>query len=210
MSAEQKPARTYPTEDALRAEAVRIARHACDGERGRVHGDPVFDAVTEGRQKWKGYSGCGDLAQHVLRELGFRDERLLNRDDDGGVVPWKIGANLSKLVFNPLGAFVWAAGDKRPKPGDILYMSKPEHVAVLEELDERAGRIITYDYGQWDPSTGKAAGKRKVNTFTVDGRTLKIGKRTLHGWLDLARLPGLIVPVTPESDPCATCPYAKH
>ena len=210
MTAEQKPARTYPSEDALRAEAVRIARYACDGDKGRVFGDPVFDAVTEGRQKWKGYSACGDLPHYVLRELGFRDERILNREDDGGVLPWKIGANLSRIVFNPLGAFVWASGDKRPKPGDVLYMSKSEHVAVLEELDERAGCIATYDYGQWDYQAVKAAGKRKVNPFTVEGRALKIGKRTLHGWLDLARLPGLIVPATPESDPCATCPYAKR
>lgn len=210
MTLEQRPARTYPSEEALRTEAVRLARHACDGDRGRVQGDPIFDTVTEGRQKWKGYSACGDLAMYVLRELGLRDERILNRDDDGGVVPWKIGANLSKLVFNPIGAFVWASGDKRPKPGDVVYMSKPEHVAVLEELDEGAGRIATYDYGQWDARAGKAAGMRRVNAFTVDGRALQIGKRTLHGWLDLARLPGLIVPVTPQSDPCATCPYAKR
>lgn len=209
MTADQKPARTYPTEEALRAEAVRIARYACDGEKGRVHGDPVFDAVTEGRQKWKGYSACGDLAQYMLRELGYRDERLLNRDDDGGVLPWKMGANLSKLVFNPIGAFVWAGGAKRPKPGDVLYMSVPEHVGVLEELDEAAGRIVTLDYGQWDYSVVKAAGKRLVNQFRVDGRTLKIGKRTLHGWLDLARLPGLIAPATPEPKLCPTCPFAR-
>lgn len=210
MTAEQKPARTYPTEDALRAEAVRIARYACDGDKGRVFGDPVFDAVTEGRQKWKGYSACGDLPTFVLRELGVRDERVLNRDDDEGVVPWQIGKNLSKLVFGSGSAFVWASGTKRPQPGDILYMSKPEHVAVLEELDEPAGKISTFDYGQWDYQAGKAAGKRKVSTFAVQGRTLKVGKRTLRGWLDLARLPGLSVPATPESDPCTTCPYAKR
>ena len=83
MTAEQKPARTYPSEDALRAEAVRIACHACDGGKGRVFGEPVFDAVTEGRQKWKGYAACGDLPHYVLRELGFRDEHILNREDDG-------------------------------------------------------------------------------------------------------------------------------
>jgi hypothetical protein len=210
MSADQKPARTYPTEDALRTEAVRIARYACDGDKGRLYGDPVFTAVTEGRQKWKGYSSCGDLAHYVLRELGVRDERILNRDDDGGVVPWKVGKSLSRLVFNQLGAFVWASGDKRPKPGDILYMSKPEHVAVLEELDEAAGSITTYDYGQWDYQAVKAAGKRCTSRFAVEVRTLKVGKRTLHGWLDISRLPGLIVTVTPELQLCPTCPYANR
>ena len=210
MTATQKPARTYPTEDALRAEAVRIACYACDGDRGRVYGDPVFEAVTEGRQKWKGYSACGDLCQYVLRELGLRDERILNRDDDGGVVPWQIGKNLSKLVFGSGSAFVWAYGSRRPKPGDIVYLSKPEHVAVLEQLDESAGRIVTFNYGLWDAAAGKAAGGRRTSTFAVKGTSLAIGKRTLHGWLDLARLPGLIVPATPESDPCATCPHAKR
>ncbi len=210
MSAAQKPARTYPSEDALRVEAVRIARYACDGDTGRLYGDPVFEEVTEGRQKWKGYSACGDLPHYVLRELGFRDERVLNREDDDGVVPWKIGANLSRLVFNSLGVFVWASGSKRPKPGDVLYMSKPEHVAILEDLDEPAGTIITLDYGQWDYEAVKAAGKRKLNTFAVQGRTIKIGKRTLHGWLDLARLPGLIDPGTPEVQLCPICPFAKR
>lgn len=210
MTAEQRPARTFATEDALRAEAVRIAHHACDGDRGRVFGDPIFNAVTEGRQRWKGYSACGDLCQYVLRELGLRDERIVNRDDDDGVVPWQIGKNLSKLVFGSGSAFVWAYGNRRPKPGDILYMSKSEHVAVLESLDETGGRITTFDYGLWDPATGKAAGKRRTSPFAVTGTTLTIGTRPLHGWLDLARLPGLIVPATPEVDPCATCPHAKR
>ena len=72
--------------------------------------------------------------------------------------------------------------------------------ALLAELDALDGK---------DQRLVKAAGKRKVNTFAVQGRALKIGKRTLHGWLDLAHLPGLIVPATPESNPCATCPHAK-
>ena len=70
--------------------------------------------------------------------------------------------------------------------------------------------ITTLDYGQWDYAVVKPAAMRRVNSFAIDGRTLKIGKRTLHGWLDLARLPGLIVPATPETDPCATCPFAKR
>jgi hypothetical protein len=208
MSTQQEPNRTYPTEDALRAEAVRLARHACNGEHGRTYGDLLFEAVTEGRQKWQGYSACGDLPMWMLRELGFRDERLLNRNDDGGVVPWQIGQNLSKLVFNPLGAFVWATGTKRPKPGDVLYVSKPEHVCILESLNEPAGTIITLDYGQWDYKVMKPAGRRLTRRFVVSGRTLQVGTRTLHGWLDLARLPGLIAPEAAEPELCPTCPYA--
>ncbi|MGE0327779.1 MAG: hypothetical protein AB7S68_36040 [Polyangiaceae bacterium] len=214
MSEAQGPVRTYPDEAALRAEAVRIASYACDGDRGRVEGDPVFDSVTEGRQHNKGYSACGDLPHYMLRELGIRDERLLNRDDDDGVIPWRMGKNLSRIVFSAGGAFVWAWGKKRPKPGDVLYMSKPEHVAVLEELDEAKGTIAVLEYGQFDKVRGKHLGIRHVKPFQVLKNTIKIGKCTLHGWLDLSKLKGLIVPrKEPEPPPpkpavCASCPYA--
>jgi hypothetical protein len=67
MNAERRPVRIFPAEEALRAEAVRIARYACDGDKGRIVGDPVFEAVTEGRQRWKGYSACGDL--YAVRDV---------------------------------------------------------------------------------------------------------------------------------------------
>jgi len=143
-----------------------------------------------------------------LGELGVRDERIVNRDDDEGVVPWQIGKNLSKIVFGSGSAFVWAYGLRRPKPGDILYVSRPEHVCVLEELDEAAGRIVTFDYGQWDYRKVKAAGKRITRPFAVEGRKFKVGKRTLHGWLDLSRLPGLVVPDREEVT-SPECPRAK-
>lgn len=182
----------YSSEDELRAKAVQIARFACNGAEGRVQGDPVFDLVTEGRSKWKGYSACGDLAHYVLREIGFRDERILNRDDDGGDAPWKVGANLSRIVFASGGAFVWAKRDLRPSPGDVLYVAPPEHVCVLEWFDEERGRVATFDYGQWDVATNKPAGRARETSFAVVGNALHVGARVLRGWLDLARLPGLL------------------
>lgn len=186
------PSRTYPNEAALRYEAVKIAHHACDGTHGRTFGDPIFEEVTEGRQKYKGYSACGDLAHYVLRELGFRDEQLLNRNDDGGVVPWQIGRNIARIVYGAGSAFVWAQGNVRPSPGDVLYMSKPEHVAILASLDETAGNITLCEYGQWDASAGKPSGRCRTTTFVIVDHVLRVGKRTLHGWLDLSRLPGMI------------------
>lgn len=186
------PIQRFLDEPTLRAAAVEIARFACNGSLGRVQGDPVFDAVTEGRSKWKGYSACGDLAHYVLRELGYRDERVLNRNDDGGRVPWQSGTNLSRLVFGAGPAFVWARGDLRPKPGDILYLAPPEHVCVLERLDAEHGRIATFDYGQWDHATNKPAGRGRESPFTATPSALRVGARVLRGWLDLARLPGLL------------------
>jgi hypothetical protein len=49
-------------EDALvRAAFVANARFACNDAIGRKRGDPIFEEVVEGRQKWSGYSSCADL-----------------------------------------------------------------------------------------------------------------------------------------------------
>ena len=184
----------FTTEEVLRATAVAIARHACNGDDGRVLGDPVFEEVTEERNRWPKYSACGDLPQFVLMRLGLRDERIVNRSDDGGKLPWSIGQNLSKLVFRTGKAFVWSTVKKRPKPGDVLYVAMPEHVCVLDSLDEAAGTIATFDYGLVDPKTGKPAGRRRVSRFRVQGKQLMVGNRVLRGWLDIARIPELLAP----------------
>lgn len=184
----------FRNEHELRKAAVAIASHACGGSQGRVLGDPVFEEVTEGRARWPKYSACGDLPQYMLARLGLRDERILNRTDDGGAQPWSIGQNLSKLVFRSGKAFVWASVKLRPKPGDVLYVAEPEHVCVLETLDESAGTIATFDYGKFDSKLGKPAGRRCVSRFWLQGTKLLVGNRILRGWLDIAQLPGLLTP----------------
>lgn len=186
------PAEPFESEEALRQAAVELARYACNGDEGRVLGDPVFEEVTEGRAHYPRYSACGDLAQWVLMRLGLRDERILNRSDDGGKVPWSIGQNLSKIVYKSGKAFVWASASKRPKPGDILYVAMPEHVCVLDELKESEGKIITCDYGLWNASQSKPAGKRCHLPLRVQGKKLLVGNRILRGWLNIAALPGLV------------------
>ncbi|MCU0692810.1 MAG: hypothetical protein MUF54_15525 [Polyangiaceae bacterium] len=184
----------FATEQELRDAAVMIAWYVCNGDEGRVLGDPVFDEVTEGRARWRKYSSCGDLVHFLLLHLGLRDERILNRNDDGGTSPWAIGQNLSRIVFRAGKAFVWASTKQRPKPGDVLYVAMPEHVCILESIDEQAGTIATFDYGQFDPKTGKPAGRRRVSKFRVVGPQMYVGNRVLRGWLDIAKLPGLVAP----------------
>ncbi len=169
----------------IRKRAVELARYACNGDEGRELGDPVFEEVTEGRARAKGYSACGDACHYVLSRLGLTDETIVNRNDDGGIKPWAMGANLSRLVYRTGKAFVWASMGKRPKPGDILYIAMPEHVSVLGELDEDAGSIATYDYGLVAPKTRKPAGKRCVSRFSIDNGKMRIGRRTLRGWVDI-------------------------
>lgn len=195
----------FANEGELRSAAVALARHACNGDDGRVLGDPVFDEVTEGRARWPGYSACGDLAHFVLSRLGFRDERVVNRNDDGGTVPWRVGANLSRLVYRAGGAFVWARPGLRPKPGDILYVAAPEHVCVLEAIDDVAAMIATFDYGQWDAKRGKPAGRRCVRPLTRANGVLRVGSRSLRGWLDISRLPGMVAKEPTENRPEPTC-----
>jgi hypothetical protein len=192
MSKGSLPIRQFQSEAVLRTTAVEIARFACDGDNGRVLGDPVFEMVTEGRAKYKGYSACGDLAHYLLAQLGVRDESLVNRDSDGGEAPWKMGVNLSRVVYQSGKAFVWAKPGIRPKPGDILYVSSPEHVCILEHLDENAQAISVFEYGQWDSKRQKPSGKRRQTKFSADARTMKVGTRYLRGWLDIARIPGLL------------------
>jgi hypothetical protein len=187
------PHRTFTSESELRLAAIRIAQEACNGAIGRVLGDPVFERVTEGRARWRKYSACGDLAHYVLKELGVTDERIVNRNDDGGGVPWVMGKNLSRIVYCAVPAFVWARGGRSPQPGDILYVASPEHVCVLERIDETKGKVFTFDYGLWDYVQAKPAGRRVERAFgKVDKHTTRIGSRILRGWLDLAKIPGLL------------------
>ena len=190
MGIEDLPSGPFATEQELRESALAIASYACNGDDGRELGDPVFEAVTEGRNHWPKYSACGDLPQFTLARLGLRDEHIVNRNDDGGTRPWSIGQNLSKLVFATGKAFVWASVTKRPKPGDVLYLATPEHVCVLDSLDETAGTIATFDYGLFDAKNGRPQGRRRISRFRVQGKQLVVGNRILKGWLDIARIPG--------------------
>jgi hypothetical protein len=134
------------------------------------------------------------LAQYLLAQLGVADESLVNRDSDGGCEAWRTGKNLSRIVYQSGSAFVWTKPNLQPKPGDILYVAMPEHVCVLEHLDEPARTLSVFEYGQWDSKTNKPSGKRSVLKFGVSAKELKVGQRVLRGWLDIARIPGLLHP----------------
>jgi hypothetical protein len=132
------------------------------------------------------------LAHYLLSQLGVQDEKLVNRSTDGGDIPWKVGVNLSRIVYGSGNLFVWAKPDLRPKSGDILYVSAPDHVCILEGFDETAKVATVFEYGQWNAKLQKPSGKRSITRFAVGKNTLTLGSRTLKGWLDIARIPGLI------------------
>lgn len=181
--------------EVLRAAACALSRFAVDAPKGRAVGDVVHEWVTEGRRKqWEAahargdawaqgvpYSSCGDHAHWLLMCLGVRDERYVNRDGDGGDVPWKAGVNIARLVSLP--AYVNAKREplRAPRPGDILHVAAPDHVNVMLARDEASGEGETADYGApygiW----------RKVQ-FLTRGAVTMVGRRVLMGWVDIEAL----------------------
>lgn len=175
----------------VRAAAAALARFAVDDERGRDVGDPIHEWVTEGRRtQWERahaaghawaqgtpYSSCGDLAHWMLMCLGARDELVINRGDDGGVVDWKPGPNITRLVGSR-----WYQTDGVPEPGDILHVASPHHVAVLlEHVSD--DQWVTADYGQ-------PYGERRVCPVRRTASGLVVRGRILQGFVSMARVVG--------------------
>ena len=182
-------------ESVVRATAVALGYFAVNGTTGRGVGDPVHEWVTEGRRladeqrRSQGvhedpYSSCADLAHWLLMCLGCQDERVINRSDDGGTVPWQIGANISRLVGSP-----WYVPANRPgtfpKPGDIFHVCNDpgtEHIAILEDVDLTNSNLQSFDYGQ---PYGLACTRRITNW---NSQYYIIGGRRLRGWIDISKV----------------------
>lgn len=144
--------------------AVATATYLAGGSKGRSVGDPVHEWVTEGRRKANEqrrargskevpYSSCCDLGSGLLVCLGCRDERVINRDHDGGNLPWTfIGARNNVSILDGSGYVVRSAKEPwgSPTVGQILFFMNKSggHVNVLLSLDEEAGLATTGDYGQ--------------------------------------------------------------
>lgn len=180
-----KRVRLHGIDDVRRA-AIALGRFAVDGENGRKPLDPIHEHVTEGRRsayeraaakgsKMVPYSSCGDLAHWVLTMLGCRDERVVNRTDDGGKLSWAVGANISRLVGSPW--YVHYNGGL-PEVGDIVHVASPDHVCALLARGEV---WETADYGC-------PYGKLHAFRLGFSGR-LTLRGRKLQGWIDLARVP---------------------
>ena len=165
-----------------RALAIELVEHACGGSVGRAEADPVYQAVTEGRDSGamqQRYSSCGDLAHWLLFRLGVRLP-FVNRAEHRG---WTSGVNVSRLAFHAL-ADVDPRG-ARFSPGDIgIVWSKPEatdaHVFVILE-DAQPQALLVGEYGQ-------PGGHVRARSIGYDGGLLRIGSRSLHRVLRLDRV----------------------
>lgn len=188
-----------------RALAADLIRFAClSRDPGRPFEDPVYKAVTEGRQDktagyiraWEQkpaetrgtrpfYSSCGDLAHWLLFRLGVRF-RWINRDEHDG---WHyVGAdnNVTTLCRKPLGTNPVAIKpklDEHFQAGDILIVGtalpNTTHVTCVINHDPRTGYLLTGDYGQ------PHGALRDKNPLTVSRDRLWRGNRSVDSWLPL-------------------------
>ncbi len=202
----------------VRRAALAIATYLCNGDEGTVVGEPLFEYVTEGRQSKQdelllkrlvkyAYSACGDLVHVVLVFLGVRDEKLINRDMDGGEHPWVIGANLTKLQTHP----AWNHFDGRsieeggcwPNVGDPYMVCCDYHVAILEDLDFELGVVTSLEYGLFNKSKGKAEGKRNTRKLFMEGTACMLQtdnhKRHIVGFLSLDQLDLSVSAIVPDT-----------
>lgn len=137
--------------DELRALARRWCEYAVDGGNGRTASDPVYQAVTEGRDQGPRYSSCADLAHWLLRRLGVRNAYVNRSESPQG---WKAAVNVSRLVRKPIGTCMPArepTKEERFRTGDVLVVwSRPDtrdaHVLVVNE--HSATTLTSWDYGQ--------------------------------------------------------------
>ena len=185
--------------------AAELLRFAClSREPGRPFTDPVYKAVTEGRQDqtaayiraWEQrppatrgprpfYSSCGDLAHWMLFRLGVRF-RWINRAEHDG---WHyVGAdnNVTTLCRTPLGTNPIAVKPKlteRFEAGDILIvgtaMPGTTHVTCVIEHRPESGYLLTGDYGQ------PHGALRDKSVIEVRGGKLWRGNRSIDSWLPL-------------------------
>lgn len=176
-------------EHAARRLAVHLCEYACDGSRGRPEkGDPVYDAVTEGRDFGPGYSSCADLAHWLLFRLGVRHS-FLNRAEHLG---WEQGVNLSRLAWCRYA--VSPTAEDRFEPGDILIVwnhpqGRDGHVCVVIQdgrVERGQDELETANYG----APGGAIKTSPVSYSKVlsGPRRAVLGKRVIQRWVPLGRL----------------------
>jgi hypothetical protein len=121
---------------------------ATAGVTGRPESDPIYAAITEGRDvgpQRASYSSCGDLCHWLLYRLGVRLP-LANRAEGSG---WKSGLNVARLA--------WAHEARAPREGEVYQLgdilviwnrSNGTDAHVLVVRKHVAGHVHSADYGQ--------------------------------------------------------------
>ena len=191
---------------AWRLAAVAYASYACGGKAGRSKDDPVYDAVTEGRDRGaarRSYSSCGDLGHAMLEALGVRAP-WLNRKSLG---QYRVGMNLSLFNYSAPARYAWfrsphvaLAYDWAPEPGDILIVANSPtgvdgHCLVVLDTS-LSGEVATANYGAGGMSAAASPGAKIAHpALRFDGRSWLVGSRVVRTHVSLADVwPGAAAP----------------
>lgn len=193
----------------LRDAFVFNADYLCNGDQGRSEGETIYEWVTERRQSQNtiarrnnphvlAYQSCGDLIHSNLFLCGCRDEYLVNRTSDNGKIPWIVGVNISRISRHPAFSHFQKAEDiALCLPGDVLILlgEKPgtEHACILDRFNLSAKTIKTYDYGQFNPKTGKYCGHAVYRSLELNSGKAWLGsasgqRKYILGKLDISKV----------------------
>lgn len=126
---------------------------------GRSKDDPIYDAITEGRDRGASrarYSSCADRAHWKLYRLGVR-ERWINRAEHHGWIP---GINISALAGasiarTPGDLWIPAVGD------ELLVWNGGLDAHSLAILEIRTDTLVTANYGAGGMSAASWPGARR-------------------------------------------------
>lgn len=176
------------SESNVRAASVALAQWAT-GPNGRIKGDPVFEEVTEHRQrswlvngKLRSHSACADLAHwtfwNLLGATKYNGvlrsaiEPWINRTEAYG---WKVGWNISKLRYKCPAWRSFKKGECDAKPGDAMLVGEggSEHVFIVTSNDGTT--LYSRDYGQFFNPTPTVRGSKADHGGKVTVRTIRIG-----------------------------------
>lgn len=188
------------TLEGMRTAARWFLKHACNDMAGRPESDPVYQIITEHRDKGvmqQKYSSCGDLAHWMLWRLGFRVKQL-NREERVRSEPsagygWRVGQNVSQLVAlsNALKLDSPLVDDLASyDAGDVLVVWQLQSTADAHVICPTAGYLNgvlpTAEYGQ----PGGELRLRRLSTEltgSLSGRFM-VGTRTAQVWIPLPKL----------------------
>lgn len=174
-------------EPEARDAARRLLEYAGAGPVGRTQTDPVYLAVTEGREGLDTHFGtsCGELAHWLLFRLGVRCA-FVNRNENHG---WREGVNISALAWCPLARECHP--NDQYKPGDFVFIWERKdgtdaHAMGVVEHTPGTQVLLVSEYGQ--PGGHLANHQLRPGADMASGfprPALFCGGRALQRWLPL-------------------------
>jgi hypothetical protein len=189
-----------------RDHARRFLLWACGPGDGYPEPHPIYQQVTEGRDKPpypNKYSSCGDLAMAMLEHLGVRLSMVNRAKLNGG---FRYGLNVSLLAYSRLARE--PRPDDRFEAGDVLIVwdllvgpkaTTDAHVICpLDEFPETR-KILTAEYGQPGGAVRTRGISRLGGGTSIGGRSLQRVLK-LDDVLEQADRLGKLVPVDADGN----------